>query len=215
MKPSIAEAKSLRAALSELTESRGMGKDCPSAETLWDSATERLGPEADAPILLHIGECGACGLAWELARDLAPTREQETATERSRWLPLAAAALLAVAVTGVVVDQQRRQDPASSSYRESAVEWLVSTTPQDRPLSREDCRLRWASGPDGTTYDVVVTTEELEPITHAWALEEAELSIDRPALNGVASDESIFWRVTAHSPDGAVTESVTFITRIE
>jgi hypothetical protein len=207
----------LRSALAELVEVKGSGEDCPEAALLWDSATERLSGKRNVAIVRHLGECTACGVAWELARDLGPAVSRPAVVSGSRpgWLPLAAAAVLVLGLTGVWLYEPWRPGEPPASYRDPAPAWLVAGLPADAVLAREACTLRWAAGPEGTTYDVVVTSEELRPLARTFGLDRPEHLVDAADLAPVAPGGKILWRVTAHLATGQDVVSATFIHVVE
>jgi hypothetical protein len=202
----------------ELSEIQGSGEACPDAAAIWDSAAEQLPAEENGAVIRHIGECPACGVAWELARELASIEEGPGAVRSTstRWMPLAAAALIVAAVTAALVLIPRGVEPPSQpGYRDVATQWLVSELPEEEPLPRDELILRWAVGPAGTTYDVRITSESLEPLVQAWHLEEPALRINPSEVAGVEPGGQILWRVTAHLASGEKVVSNTFINNVE
>lgn len=210
-----------RAALASLLEVKGHGEACPPAERIWDSVAGGLESGDNEGVILHVGECSACSAAWRLAHRLYSREGEATGTvrvvplRRMRWIPLAAAAALAIVAIGLGVHRLAVRPDAAPAYREQRETWLVSVLPEGRAFPREEFVLRWAVGPEGTTYDVTVTTEELEPIAQAQRLERPEYRIDPPALEGVPPGAGVLWRVTANLPDGRRVASRTFATPAE
>jgi hypothetical protein len=208
----------LRRALTELAEIAGGGQACPEAVALWSSAQADLPRGEDAAVIRHIGECTACGLAWELARELSPVREQP---ERVRswtkgWRSLAAAAAVLLAATALfLLVPSDVESPSRPVYRDGATAWLSSELPEDQPLPRDGTVLRWTAGPDGTTYDVGVTSESLQPLARAWRLDKPEFRLDPDDLVAIEAGGRVLWRVTAHLPDGDTVVSMTFMHTVE
>ena len=210
----------LQEGLASLLEIKGDGEDCPSAETIWDSVEDKLDPTENEELLIHLGECAACSAAWRLAHRLYAeekgTKQQAEVIpfRRRQWVPLVAAAVVVLGIgLGVVQFTTRQQPPAE--YRTQEDRWLESELISDQPLSRDACVLRWTAGPEGTTYDLKLTTEDLDPLGKAWRLESPEYQIDPQALAGVPPGGAILWRVTAHLPDGRRLSSRTFSTPLE
>ena len=81
-------------------------------------------------------------------------------------------------------------------------------------LSRRDL-LRWTAGPEGTTYDLHVTDEDLEVLATARRIGEAEYLVDPEALAGLPPGEKVLWRVVAYLPDGGQVASRTFVTPVQ
>jgi len=193
------------------------GRECPTAEDLWASAHGELDRAGNEDVVLHTARCPACAEGWRLARrDVAaglPT------AHRAWWSrtpgQIAAATILIAVMFGIGYRMMTRQAPPPAAYRDSASNWLVSALPEGEPLPRGDCLLRWAAGPQGTTYDVLVTTDTLEPLTEVWRIDRSELLLDTEMLNDLPDGSELFWRVTAHPPDGRQIRSRTFRTRVD
>ena len=209
------DVEQLRHELRQQTEAKGDGAACYRVETLWESATGRLARAENRAVVLHIAECASCATAWELARELAPAgevAERAPATSWRRWVPAVAAAVLLAAVALWLWKPAEVREPI---YRDTSGDWIVSELKADRSLERNDCTLRWSAGPEGTTYDVRVTTADLTPVAQGLDLSEPSFRVDPSSLASVSPGEVILWRVTARLPDGRKTASITFRTRVE
>jgi hypothetical protein len=210
----------LREGVASLLEIKGDGEGCPSAATIWDSAADNLEPGENEAILIHLGECAACSAAWRLAHRLY---QEETGAgrkavvvpfRRRRWIPLAAAAVIVLGA-GLGTLHFLTRPEAPPEYRVQEDRWLESELELGRPLPRDECVLRWTSGPEGTTYDLMLTTEDLDPVIEARGLGEPEYRVDPRELELVAPGDAILWRVTANLPDGRRVSSPTFTTQLE
>jgi hypothetical protein len=210
----------LRAALAALTEVKGDGSACPTAETIWKSASEQLGiGRKNEDVILHQTECSACAAAWRVARELV---QAEAAAQTGlvtfpwrRWVPLAVAASIIMVAIGVGIWVVPDRDAVTPVYRTQQSDWLRPEMPEGVALDKEQCDLRWTSGPEGTTYDLLVNTEDLEPLARVHRLEQAEYRVAHDALRDLPPGASIFWRVTAHLPEGRSVTSRTFTTTLE
>jgi hypothetical protein len=216
----VARDDGLAGKFARLAEIAGDGSGCPSPETLWRSARAELEPDENDAVVLHLGECTACAAAWRVARELS----HESLAERARflerrpvrrtWVPLAAAAALVVAVVGLSL--VLRDGPGSPpSYRTQEGEWLQPITAEGATVPRDDFVLRWTAGPEGTTYDVGVTTEDLRLLARETRLEAAELRVAAEQFSGLVPGTPIFWQVTAHLPDGRTVDSASFKVLLE
>jgi len=213
----------LREAFASLTDVPGEGRRCPPAERIIDSADGRLDPDRNREVIRHIGECAACSTAWWLARETTERtgamRVEEPSTGvrrvRSHWPALAAAAVLVLAAGLVGYRMLFPSAPDEPVFRIQGDTWLSSALPNDQPVSREGCVLRWTAGPEGTTYDIMVTDEDLELLSTASGLPEPEHRIDPDFLSGLPPGAKILWQVTAHTPDGTRIRSATFTTAVE
>jgi len=193
---------------------------CPDTETLWTSAAGELDSAADETVILHLARCPQCSSVWRLAREMGAAGEvdggtvvsiegarRSRASRRSVVLALAATVLLGVGLSTVMIN--RRDTVGPSVYREQR---SVSDSSEVSVMSRTDCRLRWKAGPDGSTYDLVVTDENLDVLVSIKNLSDPEYRIDPKDL---PLSGEIFWRVTVHFPNGEVHSSETLTTRIE
>jgi hypothetical protein len=195
------------------------GADCPPPETLWSSAREELVHRDDDEVLTHIGECGVCAAAWQVARDLAIDSAEQPAPVHVRsaagwrWMAVAAAILVGLAV-GVPMFMEM-QESTAPVFRTAEGDWLQPTFDVNEPLARDRCMLRWASGPEGTTYHVRITSETLDLLAQGKWLQSAEFLVPASALEDLPDGARIFWQVSARLPDGRKVDSTTFISTIE
>ena len=79
-----------------------------------------------------------------------------------------------------------KHDPG---YRQPGSEAIRSLLPENEPVSRADLRLRWSPGPEGTRYDVRVTTESLETVASARSLVEASFVVPESALSSLPAGQ--------------------------
>jgi hypothetical protein len=156
-------------------------------------------------------------MAREMALDARDGRAIVPARRRkpSRWVPIAAAAALVVVAGVVSVQVLRERTPATPVYRSPGADWLRSELPADGALARDHCLLRWTPGPEGTTYQVRVMSEDHDPLARGRRLDRAEYLVPAAALGELPSEARIFWQVTARLPDGRTVDSETFDGRVE
>jgi hypothetical protein len=211
----------LRKALLEDAEPKSGGSECPKAEELWKSAGGELTKKENEEIVLHIGECGYCATAWRLAREMAEEKVPVGDSHPARaptvrgWAPwLAAAAVLVVAValglqlTGPLLERQ-------PVYRTQEGALLAPITPDGGSLPRDGFVLRWTAGPQGTSYDVRLTTEDLDLLAQGRMLEANEFRVPEETLAELPTGARLFWQVTAHVPDGRRIDSDSFLVIVE
>lgn len=211
----------LREAFAELTGIRGEGRDCPAPEKLWRSGRAELEPAENEAVILHVADCSACAAAWRVSQDMAeeslrsrsvtPSRS----TVRARWLPLAAAAAAMLAIVSLAVFTVYEKESRPPVYRAQEGEWLQPAIPDGGPLPGDRFNLRWAAGPEGTTYEVLVTTEDLETIVRARRLDRPEFQVPGSMLARFAEGTKLFWQVSAHLPDGRTVDSRSFVVELE
>ena len=216
------ERSDLQLALRTLHERVGEGTECPDTGTLWDSAAGELEAGAEREVVEHLSRCSACGQAWELARALVedesrgfgPATVRRSRLRSALW-PLAASAALLIAAVGTWIVQREPMPEGPPAYRETAGSWLVSKIDEDASLPRDGCVLRWAEGPEGTTYDLLVLDERMDTLVRAWELEQPIHRVDPEELAPVPPGGRILWQVTAHLPDERAVASVTFVNELE
>lgn len=210
----------LREVLASVAETAGDGADCPDPNRLWLSGRDELDPDENEQVVMHLAHCTNCGTAWRIARDLAPQPAAASTGRtprivRSGWTRLAAAAVLVIAVGGAYYILSPRVGDREPAYRTQESASLQSTLDETVPLPRNDFVLRWTAGPEGTIYDVVVSTETVEILACGAELDEPQYRVPAAALDTVASGSRIFWQVNARLPDGRQMESDTFVVRVD
>jgi hypothetical protein len=211
-----------RAALRALGEQAAPRADCPAPHVLWEAVRTELPVERRREVVDHVAGCPVCAEAWRLAIELDPDPRPAAATPARSWLasvlqphrfvPLAAAVAVAVAVALLLRGPTAPVDP---SYRDAGPAAIRSLIHEDEPLPRTALRLRWSPGPEGSLYDVRVTTESLETVTAAQGLRDAELLVPESALFSLPAGSRLFWQVQVRLPDGERRDSRTFITRLQ
>jgi hypothetical protein len=211
---------------------------CPDTSLIWGSAAEELTGDENESLLRHTTTCGACAAAWRLARELLaedlpqmlsdetsgkpidePSRfaggRRPTARSRPWWLGLAAAATLVLAVSFLAIQQFQNVGPDEPVYRTPSGGGLASEIDPSTPMPRDDLILRWSGAPDGTTYDLRVTTDRLAPLHRTFGIERTEHSVPEDALADLPPGAVILWNVTAHLPDGRRWTSNSFRATVE
>lgn len=213
--------ESYRDAFASVAEIAGDGAECPSADLLWRSGHAELEPRRNEAVILHVGECTVCAAAWrlshELARSGAPARVIALRPRR-RWRFVgvyAAAAGVVLAFIGVGIYRMAHRPEAPGTWRNQETEIVTSLIEDGELLPRDDFRLQWAGGPEGTTYDVVVSREDLRTLARGRQLDETSFVVPVEALRDLPPGAPIFWRVTARLPDGRTVASESFMVRLE
>ncbi len=212
----------LRAAFSEDEPGCPPG-GCPSEQELWASAAGELDPPADETIILHLAQCGDCSMIWRLAREmLRPDRSSSSSVippaDRRRsqiWRKILLPAVAATVLIGVGLSAAWLQKRGASSppvFRQQQNFDAILRAPETDRLPRAACRLEWSAGPDGARYDFIATDERLEILSSVKGLERPVFTLPEETIP--ASTREVFWRVTAHLPDGRILSSETFTTRI-
>ncbi len=217
MSDEAARLERMRAALASLREPGADAGSCGSAEEIWGAGRGELPAEHAARLLDHSLSCPACAEAWRLAAELetgdAPV-ETVTRTGRRWGLAAAAAAVLAVILWLSPWSPSGSGDAAEFRTDES-VPSIRSLIPEDRPLARDACVLRWRSDLEGAVYTVEVATEDATVLARQAALHEPSFTVPREALEPLPAGAKIVWRVEAVLLDGTRVDSPAFIHAIE
>ena len=188
---------------------------CPPAAEIWSAVRGELTAEQRRALIDHTSACGACAEAWRLAMDVS---RDPISTHRPWWrtfAPLAAAAALILALGGGLWLWRAPGPVDTPGFRGGDAPVIRSLVPEGKALPRQDFRLRWSEGPEGSNYDVRVTTESLQVLAGGRRLAEPSFLVPESALAPLPKDSKILWRVEAVLPDGERVASPTFVTRLE
>ncbi|MCU0225595.1 MAG: hypothetical protein MUF27_16335 [Acidobacteria bacterium] len=173
------------------------GVECPSSEDLAALAAGAIDAAAREPLLVHVARCCRCADDLRLILPARPAPGR-----RPAWLPLAAAAALAVALPlgtwwvsrpaspGVVYRQPAPASPLAP----------VAELPDGAELPRRAFVLRWKPVAGATRYDVIVADAALAPLHEVRDASANEVTVPAESLpeRGV-----VLWRIEAIMPDGS------------
>lgn len=184
----------LRAAYRDAAATRGA--ECPCADDLAALAAGSLDGAARERLLEHVAHCTACtdDLRLILPARPAPAR-------RPAWIPLAAAAVLAVSVPLAVWWASRPEVP-SAEYREPAPASPLAPVAEladGAALPRAAFVLRWKPVAGAARYDVIVADTTLAPLHEVRGTGATEVTVPAAAL---PERGEVLWRVEAVMPDG-------------
>lgn len=197
---------------------------CPSKEELWGSAAGELDPVENEKIILHLARCSECVSIWQLAREMLLPDEASASSvislrdrrQTKVWRRVLLPAVAATMLIGVGLSAAwllRRDASSPPVFRRQHEAGGILAAPSTRVLPRTACRLEWSAGPDGTRYDLIATDGRLEILGAAKGLTKPEY--DLPPEEIPTSTQEVFWRVTAHLPDGRTISSETFTTLVD
>jgi hypothetical protein len=205
----------LRAAFQARRTAATTPEGCPAAADLWSAVRGELPLERRRTLVDHTSACGACAEAWRLAMDLSRELPSASRPWHKSFAPLAAAAVLVLALAGGVWLFWAPRPVEAPGFRGGEAPVIRSLLREDAALPRSDFRLRWSPGPDGSRYDVRVTTESLQVLAGGQRLAEPSFLVPESALAPLPKDSRILWRVEAVLPGGERAASATFVTRLE
>jgi hypothetical protein len=211
----------LRQEFADLRHGRCDEEDCPPLETLWKSARAELDAEENEAVILHLGECPGCAAAWRFAGELSPAPAPVPLRAPARrlwagtWMRAAAVAAVVVIGAGVGWLWLAPEEVGPPIFREQEPDLLAPVFGEDAVLPRAGFLLQWSPGPEGTTYQVRVTAEDLTPLARGRGLARPEFLVPEPALEGLAPGAAVYWQVTASLPDGRTVESESIRSRVE
>jgi len=197
-------------------------ESCPSPETIWSAVRGELPSQQLRAALDHVAACAACAEDWRLAAELNRQQAAETATVpgkviqgRFGWRSLSTAAAIAAALLiGVTVYRGTESGPQTPTYREAEAPHagIRSLLPPGEALPRQGAVLRWSPLKDAVSYDIEVSTEDLQPVFAAKGQTAYELRLPDSALAGLPPGAKLLWRVDAVHADGSRESSQTFNT---
>ncbi len=148
-------------------------------------------------------------------RDAAVAVESEPRRSRSSYIWTTVAALAAALAVWWWTRPPTLEHPGTDEIRAGAVDPQIRSLIGEGGLPRAAFELRWEGGPPGATFDVFVTTPELESIDQAHDLVEPQFRVPASALDGLAPGSLVLWRVTATTHDGRSASSVAFETIVQ
>jgi hypothetical protein len=207
----------LRAAFQALGESAA--GPCPEAdlERVWLAVSGELPAAERRALVERMATDRALAEAWRVAAELWRASQEKAAPEAETQAPrwawslgwVAAAAALVVVVGGTAV--LWRGGPGGDVLRDQAPVAIESLVPAGTALPRDDFRLRWTPGPEGSRYEVRVTSEDLRLLATATGLMAAEFVVVPAQLVDVGPGARVLWQVDLVLPDGGRVASQTFV----
>jgi hypothetical protein len=187
-------------------------------ERVWRAVSGDLPPAERRDVVDRMASEPGVADAWRVAHELrnaqisdAPVEVRSSARSWTpAWMGLAALLVLSVGV-GLV---PFRGAPADT-FRDPGRYVVESLVASDATLPRDAFVLRWKPGPDGSRYQVRVTTEDLRVLTTAADLSAPELTLPRDLLSDVGPNARVLWQVVVALPGGETVSSQTFVVRAQ
>lgn len=195
---------------------------CPAPEMIWEGVRGELPPQQMREVLDHTASCAACAEDWRLAAEIEreASRSATAAPGKvivgrfGRFRSLAAAAAIAAGLL-VAVNVYRDSGPQEPTYRNAEQTDVRSLLPEGTALPRQGAVLRWSPVPGATSYDVQVSTEDLQVVATAQGQTATEYRIPESGLQNLAPGTNLLWQVDAVFPDGTRQSSPTFTTPLK
>lgn len=206
--------------------------DCPEPETIYAAVHGELPPGELRDVVDHTASCPRCAEEWRLAMAFSEEAAEEIEVDDGarrrpaapsrpalRLVPIAAALVVALLAAAVWLTVGQSPDQTAPVYRDAAGDaGVVSLVPEGEPLDRENPVLRWRLGetgaPEGTTYDLLVSTDDLRTVAEMTGLESPSYTLPAEALEGLPPGTGLQWTVEAHLPDGTRVGSQLFVTSV-
>lgn len=194
-------------------------RDTVDAARIFDALHGNATSEERQAVIEELLVNPAAAEAWRLAREMAPDAPRETsagttsktvASHTVKWMSIAAAALLVVAV-GWQFSPWRRAEEAV--YRSVETRAIASALPRGAALARGEPVLRW-TGVDRARYRVRILTPELDVLEESAELQQPEYRISEETLRRIAPGSQILWQVEGRVPGETVIVSPTFSSQV-
>lgn len=217
---SSAELERLRTAFAAVAEGLPRCDGSPSPKHIWHAVRGDLTPKETRKLVERTSSNPETAEAWRLAREVNAimSRKAEVIplprTRRRPWLAgLAAAAVVTVGIAATLFWQAPWQE--TPIFRSPAEATISSVLPEDHPMARDAFLLRWTGGPDGSMYDLFVSTSDLRVLTRAEQLKSPSHLVPEEVLADLPSGTLVLWKVEATAPDGRRLSSPTFVQRLQ
>jgi hypothetical protein len=200
---------------------------CPGSEKIWEALSGSLEESQLHAIVKHLSTCPHCAELWRLAHAMGAMPDEgaqvirlgQRSSPRFRYLALAAGVviLIGLGMTFWWWHLDRTTGPARTApaYRTDSAPAFKSLVPEDQPISRRSCRLSWTPGPQGTRYNVRVTTTDLIQIDLAEGLSYPEYWVPVGVLEELSPGTRLMWQVQAILPGGQRALSKTYFLTLE
>ena len=208
----------LRAAFRSLSADGRTDCSREELERVWRAVSGELPADERHEIVDRMATQPAVAEAWRVAHELRAAQQErlgngaELAARswRPAWIGLAA--LLVLSVGAGLLQLRRAPTDTFRDPGRAVVEPLVTS---DATLPRDRFVLRWKPGPDGSRYQVRVTTDDLRVLTTATDLTAPELIVPPERLAELAAGARVLWQVVVAMPGGETISSETFVVRVQ
>ena len=210
----------LRAAFAAPVEESASSADCLPDETIWNAVHDELGVAEMRRILDHTAGCAACAESWRMAHAVSSEsgiRKTGASPAFPRRAVFALSAVAATILLALLIAPTLNDWPGSipaDEFRDASAVRLESRLDETEIFSRNALQLRWTGGPEGTLYTVEIVDENLAVLARSEPQEPTEYTVPPDALEGLAADATLYWRVDAVLPDATRISSGVFLLRL-
>ncbi len=187
-------------------------------DRVWRAVSGDLPAEERRSMIARVAVDPAYAEAWRVAHELQQARRGDLPAtallEPRSWSP-AWLGLAAALVAGVGFGIFQIQRTPANNFRTQAPYAVESPMASDTALPRDAFVLRWTPGPEGSRYQLRVTTEDLRVIATVSDISAPEYRVPADSLSTVPAGSRVFWQVVASMPNGERISSPTFVVRAQ
>ncbi len=148
----------------------------------------------------------------EQAPTVVPLRPRSNPSSRLVW---AAVAAIAAGLLVFFLVKPKTVEPTDDTTVRAGDAGKIQAVAGTKTLPIDAFELRWSGGPTTATYDLFITTPELEPVYQALDLEQPQHRVPQRALSEQTSGDRLLWRVVAISPEGRKVHSGAFEVEVQ
>lgn len=189
-------------------------------ERIWLAVSGELPPAERRALVDRMATDPACAEAWRVAHEIwrafqpaANVARPIRATWRtSSWLAAAAVILL---VTNVGIVSLLNNRPPADEFRAAPGYTVTSLIAADTSLPRGKFLLQWAPAPEGSRYQLRVTSGDLRVLVSAPDLMTPEFVVLPAQLSALPDGAAVFWQIDVALPTGERITSPTFVVRVK
>ncbi len=220
MTTSPTELERLRSAFAALAAGPSNRDDQPSGERILQAVRGELSPEETRKIVDLVSRDPEVAEAWRLAREVDAMMDGPAEVvpmprpRRRQWLAGLAAAAVVTLGFSIALFWQGGQRP-TTTFRDSGEITISSELRRNDSMARDAFHLRWTGGPEGSSYDLVVSTSDLRVLTRVERLASPNHLVPEEVFTTLPSGAAVLWRVEATGPNGDRLASSTFVQHLQ
>ena len=212
------EVSRLRAAFTAPVPAAWNQEDCPEPDLIWEAVRGELPPDEIRDIVDHVAVCASCAEDWRVAMEFekeSEARQNVHSFPARRFQPWVAAAAAAIVLTVAGVYVRETQKPEQVAEYRGELSKIEALVPPGEVLPRQGFVLAWKPVPGAESYDLLVTTTELDSVVSPKGLTTTRYQVPADALASLPAGAQLHWSVAAVFPDGSREQSPTFTAALE